>query len=179
MNMIMASPVFMTEEILTEASEGMTGAPVWKTQRGDAVHKAFSLIMEPAVGDTVLVARSEGKGHILSILEREDVGQCDYNFHGDSSRLFADSFTVESKKSLELFSHREIGVCAPSGNITMTSRNLVLTALDTLSNSARVLTQNVNEYLHKALGISIFSSKNHYASASDTMKLDAERIDLG
>ena len=179
MNMIAASPVFITEEILAEVSGSMGGGQTWKTRRGEVVQEAFSLIMKPEVGDAVLVARSKGKGHILSILERENVGQCDYDFHGDSSRLVADSFTLESKKSLELFSHREIGVSAPSGNITMTSRNLVLTALDTLSTSARVLTQNVNEYLHKALGISIFSSKNHYASASDTMKLDAERIDLG
>ena len=179
MNMTAASPVFMTEEILAEVSESMAGGQTWMTRRGEVVHEAFSLIMKPEVGDTVLVARSKEKGHILSILDRENVGRCDYDFHGDSSRLFADSFTLESKKSLELFSHREIGVRAPSGNITMTSRNLVLTALDTLSNSARVLTQNVNEYLHKALGTSIFSSKNHYASASDTMKLDAERIDLG
>jgi len=179
MNMIAASPVFMTEEILAETSWSMADGQTWKTQHGDVVHKAFSLIMKPEVGDTVLVARSKEKGLILSILERGNVSQCDYDFQGGSSRLIANSLILESKKSLELFSHREIGVSAPSGNITMTSRNLVLTALDTLSNSARVLTQNVNEYLHKALGVSIFSSKNHYASASDTMKLDAERIDLG
>ena len=179
MNMITVRPVFMTEEILAEVSEGVLGVPVWKTQHGDVVQKAFSLIMKPEVGDTVLVARSKERRLILSILERGNVSHCDYDFQGDSSRLLANSLILESNKSLELFSKGDLGATAPLGNITLTGRNIVLTAFDTLSNSARVLTQNVNEYLHKALGTSIFSSKNHYASASDTMKLDAERIDLG
>lgn len=73
--------------------------------------RAVSCLVEPIVGDEVIVAvRSSGRGYVLAVLEREPGQKMRIKSDGDVELSVDGRFSVQADDGVELSSRREVSV---------------------------------------------------------------------
>jgi hypothetical protein len=167
------------ERLVTEQTAS-DGSLQWYTASGTAVIRAASCLLRPRCGDTVLIVLSESRGYICSVLEQSDAQHCVYEFQGDlDSTLVAKKLKVIGKFGINLTSFGDLNLLAPVGGLHVSGKDLFLSAVDTYVNIASNMITKVTDYIHKSRGASLFTARHHMVTATEVVKIDAKRIDMG
>lgn len=155
-----------------------------RLDEGSVVSRAFSCMLVPEVGDTVVVCRvqshPEFSGYITSILARKfesaarlSVPKC------KELAIEQPEIQLTSTERLGLSSGKDIGITAVTGTIKVGARQLVSTVLGSVIEYARerVSTADFTQITSKFL--THLQSKQAIVTADDDIKVDAERVNIG
>jgi hypothetical protein len=129
---------FQEAGTLEEAGEG--GELTVRTESGlYRARRAFSCLVEPMVGDVVLLSGlPSGACYVLAVLEREADAPARLVADGDLEvRLPQGRFVVAAQEGIDLVSAQEVSVTAGGVRVNATEGNVVLRQLSVLGSFVR------------------------------------------
>ena len=153
------------------------------TSAGDIeAMRAASCLLEPIVGDRVIVAGSRREGfYVLAILTREDGAQSTVGLEGDLViRLRSGRFVVAAQEGVDVVSPGGMSVAAGRVNVNAVDGNVVLTRLTYVGTYVRgeidkikLFAKGVDSVVERVTQ----KVKRSYRSVEETDQVRAERID--
>lgn len=129
---------FQESGVLEEGGEG--GELTVRTESGVyRARRAFSCLVEPMVGDVVLMSGlPSGACYVLAVLEREADAPARLVATGDLEvRLAKGRFVVAAQEGVDLVSAKEVSVTAGGVRVNATEGNVVLRQLSVLGSFVR------------------------------------------
>ena len=147
----------------------------------DAV-RAASCLLEPALGDRVLVGGCRREGwYILAILTRHVDTKHTLGVDGDLEvRLRSGRFAVAAQEGVQLVSPGHVSIAAGTVNVNAVDGNVVLTRLTFLSTYLRAEVEKIKlfaERFDSTIERVAQKVKRSYRSIEETDQVRAERID--
>ena len=91
--------------------------------------KAKSCLMEPALGDYVLVSSSNGGAYVLAVLEREEGAPATLAFEGDLRIAPTGQLSLSSEVSVDIASPRRVKLASKEIDIEASSASILVDAL--------------------------------------------------
>jgi Protein of unknown function (DUF3540) len=148
--------------------------------------RAVSCLVEPQIGDRVLVSAStDGPCHVLHILVRNEGTRSE----GDSARLSVPGATglslcqariaVHAAESLHMGSAGEASLSAAGGTLSLNGRNLFVTVTDSIVEQANHYVGKIGQYLLDVRALLRLHGNDALLTAAHDIKVDAERISMG
>lgn len=157
----------------------------FRTDRGTLVTRAFGCLVEPRVGDLVMVGEGgEAGGHVLQVIERPvaagETSSADLSLPGcEALSLSAKEMALQGSKSVAVRSGGDVDVVSTGGTLR-------LAAADIVSSAARSMVQLAQHWMSRAAQISLDASallrthgRHQVMTASQEMRIDGERIHMG
>ncbi len=122
-------PVSPTQEVATVV--GIAGAILrLRTQRGEMeARRAASCLLEPALGDEVLVVRHERGAHVLAVLERDEAAPARLSTEGDLEIAAGGQVSVSGREGVTLTTPGEAVIAADTARIRARSGEAVIDSL--------------------------------------------------
>jgi hypothetical protein len=144
--------------------------------------RATSCLVEPAVGDLVLVAaQSSGKSYVLAVLEREAGAAATVAVEGDLTvRVGAGQFTVAAQEGVRLVSAAEVSVASAAVRVDTRDAGVAVERLHFLGSFVRAEVQKVKlvaESFDAVLDRWLLKVKRSYRTVEEFDQLRAARID--
>lgn len=155
---------------------------VIRTERGDFTAKrAVSCLLEPATGDLVLLAASEGAAWVLSVLERDDMRDAALVLDGNLAiKLCTGRLEVIAQEGVKVVTGKEVSLVAGTVDVNAVEGNVALERMSFFSSFVQAEMERV-----KVLA-STFDSvvdriyqrvARSYRVVSELDQVKAERID--
>ena len=158
--------------------------------------RAVSCLVEPQIGDRVLVSAStDGPCHVLHILARNMCARSEsahsepaHNESG-SARLSVPGATgmslcqariaVHAAESLHMGSAGDASLSAAGGTLSLNGRNLFVTVTDSIVEQASHYVGKIGQYLLDVRALLRLHGNDALFTAANDIKVDAERISMG
>lgn len=158
--------------------------------------RAVSCLVEPQIGDRVLVSTStDGSCHVLHILARNMCARSEPAHsepaHSDygSARLSVPGATgmslcqariaVHAAESLHMGSAGDASLSAAGGTLSLNGRNLFVTVTDSIVEQASHYVGKIGQYLLDVRALLRLHGNDALFTAAHDIKVDAERISMG
>lgn len=153
--------------------------------------RAVSCLVEPQIGDRVLVSAStDGPCHVLHILARNMcVGSESAQSESSSARLSVPGATgmslcqariaVHAAESLHMGSAGDASLSAAGGTLSLNGRNLFVTVTDSIVEQASHYVGKIGQYLLDVRALLRLHGNDALFTAANDIKVDAERISMG
>lgn len=158
--------------------------------------RAVSCLVEPQIGDRVLVSTStDGPCHVLHILARNMCARSESAHsepaHSDygSARLSVPGATgmslcqariaVHAAESLHMGSAGDASLSAAGGTLSLNGRNLFVTVTDSIVEQASHYVGKIGQYLLDVRALLRMHGNDALFTAAHDIKVDAERISMG
>lgn len=158
--------------------------------------RAVSCLVEPQIGDRVLVSTStDGPCHVLHILARNMCARSESAHsepaHSDygSARLSVPGATgmslcqariaVHAAESLHMGSAGDASLSAAGGTLSLNGRNLFVTVTDSIVEQASHYVGKIGQYLLDVRALLRLHGNDALFTAAHDIKVDAERISMG
>jgi hypothetical protein len=144
--------------------------------------RAVSCLVEPEVGDVVLLSSTAGGGsYILAILEREEGAATALRLDGDLSiALPRGRFTVAAQEGVDLVSAESLSITAGSVHVSAVDGEIALERLTVLSTHVRAELERV-KLLAGSLDAAVerlsLHAKRSYRTVEELDQVRAEQID--
>lgn len=153
----------------------------YRLSDGRRARSAASCLLQPQLGDQVLVAACEqGDCYILHILERaDDTPACLQVAGAEELQIRQAKIRLAAHEKIALQSLQDVELSAVSGTMNINAANLFCTVRDTLLHSAR---RHMGRFGHYALQVKDLwqmHTKQGVVTADQDLKIDAERIHMG
>ena len=166
---------FYTTSIVEELS-----AELWGVEDGHQVKRSVSCLVEPEVGDKVLVMIEGEERTVISIIGRTNRKKIELSSSlGAEIEVKANSFSLMTKKDIEFKAMGGINLSAPLGlikNISESFMNCVQSSLVSISSTAINKTKN---YQLNAEETIITRARTQSITAEKDFFIDADRINMG
>lgn len=163
--------------------------------------RAVSCLVEPQIGDRVLVSTStDGPCHVLHILARNmcirsESAHSD-SAHSESARNESGSarlsvpgatgmslcqarIAVHAAESLHMGSAGDASLSAAGGTLSLNGRNLFVTVTDSIVEQASHYVGKIGQYLLDVRALLRLHGNDALFTAAHDIKVDAERISMG
>lgn len=163
------------------ASEGAVLAV--RTQAGEVqATRAVSCLIEPVVGDRVLIGGCRREGwYVLAILSREQGARAAVALDGDLEiRLPRGRFVVAAQEGVDLVSGGDVSVASGRIDVHAADGNVVLGRLTFLGSVVRAEVEKIKlfaSHLDSVVERVAQKVKRSYRSVEETDQVRAERID--
>lgn len=158
--------------------------------------RAVSCLVEPQIGDRVLVSTStDGPCHVLHILARNMCARTESqrsesaDSQGASARLSVPGATgmslcqariaVHAAESLHMGSAGDASLSAAGGTLSLNGRNLFVTVTDSIVEQASHYVGKIGQYLLDVRALLRLHGNDALFTAAHDIKVDAERISMG
>jgi len=165
----------------TEASvKVLLGDDRYLLDNGRLTQRAASCLLQPQVGDRVMVLSLNEEAHIVHILARNKDGEALLSVSKASSlTLRQEEILIESRRRLRLRSLGDTEVTAATGTLSLQGRNLFINAVDSLVQQASHWICRMGHALIEASELLRMHSRQALVTAERDIKIDAERISMG
>lgn len=157
----------------------------FRTEHGTLASRAFGCLVEPRVGDLVMLGDDgDGGSYILSVVERPTApGQrqsADLSVEGcETLSLSSRELSIQGSKAVAVRSGGDLELVSLGGALRMA-------AADIVSSAASSIVQLAQHWMGRAAQISLDASallrthgRHHVMTASQEMRIDGERIHMG
>lgn len=157
----------------------------FRTERGTLASRAFGCLVEPRVGDVVMLGEDdEGRSYILQVLERPTApGQsqsAELSLPGcETLSLSSKELSIQGAKAVAVRSGGDLELASVGGTLRMV-------AADIVSSAASSIVQLAQHWIGRAAQMSLDASallrthgRHHVMTASQEMRIDGERIHMG
>ncbi|MFZ2754194.1 MAG: DUF3540 domain-containing protein [Lysobacteraceae bacterium] len=153
--------------------------------------RAVSCLVEPRIGDRVLVSAStDGPCHVLHILARNMCAHSESaRNESGSARLSVPGATgmslcqariaVHAAESLHMGSAGDASLSAAGGTLSLNGRNLFVTVTDSIVEQASHYVGKIGQYLLDVRALLRLHGNDALFTAANDIKVDAERISMG
>ena len=143
--------------------------------------RAISCLVEPQIGDRVLVSASvDGLCHVLHILARSEGDSANLSVPGVSGIALRQShIALHAGESLHLGSAGEASLSAAGGTLSLNGRNLFVNVADSIVEQASHYVGKIGQYLLDVRALLRLHGNDALITAARDIKVDAERISMG
>lgn len=152
----------------------------WLLEDGTAARRSPGCLLEPAIGDTVLIVRSRSKDYVVHVLERdENLTEATLSVHGaDALRLEQTDVCVRAERRVAIESQGDVEISA--------LRKVCFRVRDWVSNVLQSRVEHVSHQMTQA-DTTITKVRSLYqlkgqevlVQADKDLRMDAERISMG
>ncbi len=170
----------------TRLSQGVvTGAEaegLFTVDHATRARQAFSCLITPEPGDTVLTARPESakEAFILAILSRPQPRQARLALpENEALCLHGKRLSLLGQESVDIASLGELSLSAVLGVLSLTSRNIFQTASESLIQNARNHIGRVHNFAMTAKQLLRLHGRQQIITADQDVRIDGERINMG
>lgn len=159
---------------------GRVTAEHWLLSGGMSSTRAFSCLVEPEVGDQVLVLAEESQTVILSILHRSPTKATKISTIGQGSiQLKTTEFAVFAHRGITFEALTSLKFSVPLGAIQSISATLMQTVKGSLVNIAHSMLSKAEHYELNVEESLITRAKMQSINAESELFMDAKRINMG
>ena len=152
----------------------------WLLNGGISSTRAFSCLVEPEVGDQVLVLAEESQTVILSILHRSPMKSTKISAIGQGSiKLKTSEFAVFADRGITFEALTSLKFSVPLGVIQSISATLMQTVKGSLVNIAHSMLSKAEHYELNVQESLITRAKMQSINAESELFMDAKRINMG
>ncbi|MCP5141729.1 MAG: DUF3540 domain-containing protein [Gammaproteobacteria bacterium] len=145
---------------------------------GRRVRLAASCLLQPRVGDRVLVTDSPAL--VLAVLERTESAEATLSVPGASRlRVTQARIALEATEELALRSLKDAELTAATGTLSVQARNLFTTVIETLAERAADHLAKFGNYALDASGLLRMRARQGIVTADKELRLDADQMHLG
>ena len=170
------SPVVTTECCLI--SEQLDDG--YRLDDGSLAAVAVSCLLKPLPGDRVLVAYCEDEVFVLHVLARESGQAADLGVAGaERLRIGHARLDLHASEGMALRSLKDLELQAVTGSLSLSARNLMLTAIESLLEQVRTRISRAEEICMRASGLFKLHGTNAFITAERDVRIDGERINVG
>lgn len=153
--------------------------------------RAVSCLVEPRIGDRVLVSAStDGPCHVLHILARNmcahsepahsECGSARLSVPGATGMSLCQArIAVHAAESLHMGSAGDASLSAAGGTLSLNGRNLFVTVTDSIVEQASHYVGKIGQYLLDVRALLRLHGNDALFTAANDIKVDAERISMG
>lgn len=153
---------------------------LWTLESGIIATRALSCLVEPQLGDRILVAADAGIGVIVAIISRQQEATVSLTVaNGGDLHVSADSLSFTARRDVELQAETAITLSAPFGavetvahNLTLAVQGSVVTVADAIIEQARNVHVSADETI-------MTHAQIHSVTADQDLFMDADRINMG
>ena len=168
-------PVMAFDEVCSRAASDL-----WELQSGVMASRALSCLIEPEVGDRVLIASDGALGVIVSIISRRQGDTLSLNAaNGGDIVLSADALALRGRREVALQAEAAISLSAPLGavetvahSLTQSVQGSLVTVADSIIEQARNVHLSADETI-------MTHAQIHSVTADQDLFMDADRINMG
>lgn len=161
------SPLFIGYRGTVTAS---TDSREWMLEGDLQAGVAFGLLLKPMVGDQVLFVEGEGRCLIVQILARQDKTAPMTLSVDRPLEWIAPTLRITAFRELELLS---------LGRISMVSKHFLINIADSLVQQAGTLVQKLGQAFCTVRGVAQNSAQQHIITATEDVRIDGKRINMG
>lgn len=163
---------FVTEELDDHA---------YRLDDGTRAAAAASCLVRPRRGDRVLAAACGSGGvYVLAVLERAAGQPAELGVPAaDEVTLAAPRVTLRATERLQMQSLRDVDVTAVAGDVSLTGRNLLVTASEAIIENMRHYIGRAGAFALQVQSLLRLHGRQAFVTAQEDVKVDAERINLG
>ena len=166
--------------IRTDVIIGRISAEQWLLSGGVGSSRAVSCLVEPEVGDRVLVVAEERDTIILSILHRSHPAATNLSAVGRGSvSLKSREVSIVAERGISLEALTNIKFLAPLGGIQSMSESLMQTVKGSLVSIANSVFNKAEHYELNVKESLITRAKMQSINAQSELFMDAKRINMG
>lgn len=142
--------------------------------------RAPSCLLQPQIGDRVMVLALGDEGHIVHILARSKDSPAQLSVSRASSLVMRqDEILLDCRRRLRLRSLGDTEVTAATGTLSLQGRNLFAHALDSLVQQSSHWVARMGHALIEASELLRAHGRQTLVTADQDIKIDAERISMG
>lgn len=167
----------LSEGVISSQGDGCN---TWELVDGRIAERAVSCLVDPELGDGVVVFGSERRHMILAILTRENnlsvaIGA------GKAQGLIlkGKNIRLQASHAAEITSLGSLTFSAPLGRIQITAAELFQSISCTLVTLARNMVTKVTDYQFRGEGSVVSTAKTQVITAETDLRIDAQRINMG
>ncbi len=148
---------------------------------GGTSRQALSCLLVPQAGDRVAwLAGRDGERYLLHLLSRPEPGSFRLEVLGATELgLVAPKLALRASAQLSLSSMGDAEVSAPGGKLKLEVRNLTVTVLESLVQTARHMIGRYENWFSESRSLSRLHGKQTLVTAEQDVRVDGERISMG
>lgn len=163
----------------------------WLLDNGLKVCRAHSCLVEPAIGDTVIVYEYRQSeiltGCVLAILERaqsleqelpQQISQLSVP-NNKALQINANELMLVGTHQLDLVSNGDASLQAPAGRIIVSAKHLLHSIQDTLVQVCRQMFGRNEQYHMNSEQLNKTHARHQLMTADKDIRVDAQRINMG
>ena len=166
--------------IRTDVIVAGVGAEQWVLSGGVGASRALSCLVEPEVGDRVLVVTEDRETIILSILHRSHAAATNLSAVGRGSvSLKSREVSIIAERGISLEALTSIRFLAPLGVIQSLSESLMQTVKGSLVSIANSVFNKAEHYELNVKESIVTRAKMQSINAQSELFMDAKRINMG
>ncbi len=141
---------------------------------------AFSCIVRPECGDTIVYLKTDNAAYISAILSRPDDSPATIEIEGVKElSIKSKKLNLTAEEHLDLQSLKTIGITSFLGALTLTGMNIVTTVKESIIQHATSHITSVKNYSLNAKNLLRTHGKHHIMTADEEIRMDGERINMG
>lgn len=169
-----SSSVLLVDTISVELAES------WETRGGRVVKQAFSCLVKPEVGDSVLVSVQSDQQYVVAILVRRSSIEAVLSPPDECGlTIKACSLRLVTSNDMSFLSKGNISVVAPLGELVIQTASIVQTVSNTVVNIAKQILVRVGYYDLSSDTAIMSKASVQVITAEKDIRIDAERISMG
>lgn len=169
-------PQWLEANIALELGEGK-----YLLDDGRMAQPALSCVVQPMLGDKVLVATCEqGENYIVHLLARPRSASACLSVPGmQQLNIMQAQLELHASQSLALRALGDVEISTSSGVLRLSARNLFTTVSESLVENVRNYIGQAEQYLLDVEQVLRMHGKQASVTAEHDVKIDAERISMG
>lgn len=152
----------------------------WRLADGRVARLATGCLLRPLAGDLVLVADTPEGAFVVQVLDRADGQTADLSVPGAARlRIGQRRLELNASDAMALRALRDLDLESATGSLSLSGRNLVLTALDSLLEQVRQRIGLADEICMRAKRLFRLHGGDAFVTADKDVRIDGERINVG
>ena len=158
------------------------GEETWQLENRKIVQRAFSCLIQPQVGDTVVCVSHDDKTSITAILERTELetNTTKLSLSQDTElELSAKKLSLLAKTEMELTSAGDMSLNSAFGKLFMLSTDLIQQIQHSFIQTCKQFISRTEYTDMQAKEMLKSHSRNQIMTADKDIRVDAERINMG
>lgn len=152
----------------------------YRLDDGSCAQLATSCLLQPLPGDRVLMVDCGDQVFILHVLARVAGQAADLGVAGaERLRIGHARLGLHASESMALRSLKDLDLQAVTGSLSLSARNLMLTAMESLLEQVRHRITRAEQICMRARGLLKLHGQNGFITAEHDVRIDGERINVG
>ena len=137
-------------------------------------------LLAPCRGDGVLAVLTARGAFVAMVLTRAEPGAARIDVPGARHvAMTHERITLTATRALELQSLRDLAITSAGGTLRMSAQHLFVTVTESLVENLRHHVAQVGSYALHVKELLRMNARHALVSASEELKMDAERVDIG
>jgi hypothetical protein len=178
---VIPEPVSPTQEVATVV--GVAGRDLRvRTPRGEvAARRAASCLLEPVIGDEVLLVHHERGAHVLAVLERDEEAPARLSVEGDLSIAAGGRASVSGREGVDLLTPGDAVIAAGTARVHAKSGEVMIDALAYLGDRLTAQVDRIKTVARSAESVAerwVQRAERAYRFISRTEVVRAEYLEM-